>query len=325
MTIDLAPIFPHLSDRRAAQLINATVDLEAAVAAGLVPNTLFTEAKDVFNRATDESVEAFLKTGPHKHGHTQSDWWLGAYDVDALVNGLHGLPAALKRATPKHEFTSRRSDLVEYRAFLASLLPLRELLAAAKPLVKKRGELPVQRTAQQIADDADRMTCQCCGRRILANTGKIANHGYERPEAHYQTASCGGAQVAPFEVSRDRLGRMIRSLIALKSQWQNARDLVAIERAPIVREYTKGFGKAQTKHKVSFTRASWDSPEAEAARAALRSSTFADFDALLKVELASRDNDIRSLDRDIAHHQARYDGWKQTHSWEAAGKAWVAL
>lgn len=25
------------------------------------------------------------------------------------------------------------------------------------------------------------MTCQCCGRKHLANTGRIAHHGYQRP------------------------------------------------------------------------------------------------------------------------------------------------
>jgi len=49
-------------------------------------------------------------------------------------------------------------------------------------------------------------TCQVCGRDILANTGVIAHHGYERPQGWYsQTASCMGARFVPYEESCDRL------------------------------------------------------------------------------------------------------------------------
>jgi hypothetical protein len=64
-------------------------------------------------------------------------------------------------------------------------------------------------------------TCQCCGRQIEANIGgKIAHHGYRRPQAGsgWQTASCVGARYAPFQVSRDRLGWLIDEVIKVDIQ-----------------------------------------------------------------------------------------------------------
>ena len=52
-------------------------------------------------------------------------------------------------------------------------------------------------------------TCQICGRTIKAKTGKIANHGYERPGGGWQTASCMGAQYLPYEESCDRIPAVI--------------------------------------------------------------------------------------------------------------------
>ena len=56
------------------------------------------------------------------------------------------------------------------------------------------------------------MTCQCCGRQIFAQRGKIAHHGYERPGYGWQTASCMGALYLPFEVARERLADLIVAL-----------------------------------------------------------------------------------------------------------------
>ena len=58
------------------------------------------------------------------------------------------------------------------------------------------------------------MTCQICGRDILAGSGAIAHHGYQRPGDGYQTGSCYGALKLPFEVSRDALGHYITAVLA---------------------------------------------------------------------------------------------------------------
>jgi hypothetical protein len=54
-------------------------------------------------------------------------------------------------------------------------------------------------------------TCQICGRAILANTGRIAHHGYRRPyhRSGIQTRSCAGARGLPYEVSCNLLAPAI--------------------------------------------------------------------------------------------------------------------
>lgn len=64
--------------------------------------------------------------------------------------------------------------------------------------------------AKKIARAKRCATCQICGRAILANTGTIANHGYERPGDGWQTASCSGAKCLPYEVSKDELPPTIK-------------------------------------------------------------------------------------------------------------------
>jgi hypothetical protein len=64
-------------------------------------------------------------------------------------------------------------------------------------------------------------TCQVCGRAIKANTGLIAHHGYRRPYAGWQTASCEGARYVPYEVSCDRLREvteMVRNFIVSQEE-----------------------------------------------------------------------------------------------------------
>jgi hypothetical protein len=171
-------------------------------------------------------------------------------------------------------------------------------------------------------DDSLRMVCQCCGRKILANLGSVAHHGYQRPDYGYQTASCMGAKELPFEVDRKALGRLIVALKDLESRMQAAREACSNEETPIIREWKKGRYGNEQKFRFEFTRANF---EAQDARKALRDSGRydRDFDDLLKIELANHDSGLRNIARDIKDQQARYDGWKQTHEWK--GGQWAAL
>lgn len=53
-------------------------------------------------------------------------------------------------------------------------------------------------------------TCQICQRAIKSAGGRIAHHGYTRPDGwHMQTASCFGARAEPWEVSCARLAEFV--------------------------------------------------------------------------------------------------------------------
>jgi hypothetical protein len=314
------PIAAHLTPRSAERFGKAVTELQRAVAAGRVPNALFVSAKETINRVIEESANAFLDSGPHVKGrdgqpHHQSDWWLDAYDADAFLSGAHGVPTALKRAT--------KAGMVEYVGFIAYLVPLHALLQDAKSMIVKRGDEPKQMTAKQIADDALRMTCQCCGRRIHANTGRIAHHGYERPDYGYQTASCAGAKELPFEADRTVLGHVISTLQDMKKAMVTTRGQIADETRSILRSWETGSDRRNNRltHRFEFTRDNYNSTDGFAARRAC--SLYGDFDELLARELAIHDRRIESIKLDINAQRARHLGWKQTHKWD--GSAWVAV
>jgi hypothetical protein len=329
--VDFAKINPHLSERRSGSFEQSVGALQAAIAAGMVPNKMFVDVKEIINRAIGEAAESFLKSGPHIEGrngepHHQSDWWLNAYDADAFVSGAHNLPAALKRA-------KKHGGLSAYAGFISELLPLREMLESAKPLIKKRGELPKVRSAAQIADDSKRMHCQCCGRAILANLGSIAHHGYERPEAYYQTASCMGAKRLPFEVDRKALGEMIGYMRGRLARDEKYRAAIKSEKRPIVFSYEsqligpsqfQQFGRWNkwpvVKRKFNVSRESF----AEFKEGPGSSVCYGqDYEAYKARYVEGLSDAIKSLKGHIAEEQARFDGWKQSHKWE--GGEWVAL
>lgn len=310
--IQLSPLARHLVGRDADRLVGAVGLLEAGIAAGMIRNVDFNDAKDALNRAVEEGAEAFLKTCPTRNHH-MGDWWKSAYDAGAFVHGASNVASALKRA-------QKAGDLTEYAEFLASLMPLVGLLAAAKPLIVKRQDQPKVVSPKQTAKLAKSMTCQCCGRAIFAETGVIAHHGYQRPGGGWQTASCSGARELPFEVSREALGRLIESLRRWEATAVEDRAAVEAETAPVVvfvsdrsQPRDNVTGRYPTK-RVELTRST------DVAATGLK-GTFDDY----KVDdLRARARDIDGVRDEIKAQQARFDGWKQTHSWDATANTWKA-
>lgn len=88
--------------------------------------------------------------------------------------------------------------------------------------------------------------CQICGRPILANTGKIAHHGYKRPGNGWQTKSCLGARFEPYEVSRDRIPYAISVYETFVAKQQTDLDEL-IANPPATLTYTRGSWTKETK------------------------------------------------------------------------------
>lgn len=322
--MNLSTIEPFLRDHRKPMLSGVVETLESSVAAGLVRNQDFTRAKQVINWSVDESEDAFLKSGPARTAE-RNDWWSRAYDADALVSGSHTLPAVLKRAR-------KAGNLPEYVDFIErALLPLHDLLEAAKPLVVKRGDarMPPPKTPEQIAREAAQMTCQCCGKLYLANLGTVAHHGYERPGEGYQTESCMGAKYLPFEVARARLAVLIGSLKEREGRRLASRQGVQDEVLPITLTFPdhdaprRAFGKRPTRS-VDVTRDTFEAARQQHLIAFL-SNTWGDFASVKANVLASRDREIAGVRAEITAQQARYDGWNQTHRWNDDAKEWEAI
>ena len=172
--------------------------------------------------------------------------------------------------------------------------------------------------AKKAAREAAAMTCQCCGNHILANTGVIAHHGYQRPGEGWQTASCFGARHLPFEVSRDRLGELI---VVLKAQLKShAESLLRVENEEQAISYTMTdySGKRERyaewpKRDLSFTRANFNTLEAENITNLRRVFFFNSFDDLKKREIENRKQRMKMIADDIRACQKRWSAWKPTH------------
>lgn len=320
----LDPTHPRLH----AALREGVAGLEADVAAGLVRNQDFTKAKEIINHCIEEAAESFLKSCPRYATDYQNSWSHFAYIAKADVSSfeVHNLPAFLRRAR-------QHKGLTEYADFMESaLMPLHALLRAAKPLIVKRGDarmLPKPKTAEQLWREANSMTCQCCARQILANTGTIAHHGYERPGDGWQTASCYGAKELPFEVDRGALGDMLVRMKQRLTVAEANRASVDDETAPVVLRYVDydaardAMGN-RPRRMIEVTRATWT--EARAAdESRFRVENWDGFDSVKAEDLQARDRDIKQRRAEIAAQQARYDGWRQTHQWSDASGKWKAI
>lgn len=323
--MNLSAIIPHLNERRAEQLPAIVAKLETAIASGIVPNTLMTDAKWIINSVAHDATEAFLSSGPRTEEHHMSVWWRAAYDADAFVSGAINIPTAIKR-------TAKIAALKEYNEFLNVLMPLHTMLQAAKPLIVKRGDarMPVApKTAEQIAKEARQMTCQCCGRAHLANTGLLAHHGYTHPGFGWQTASCIGARQLPFEVARDRLGQHIINMTEQKGRMIANRDGIELETTGFDVEYTGNEKDNKGRRKsvrVEVTRETWDAVKSEHDSMFSRHGRNPSFNEMKERELNSCNRQIKSIGEYIEFQQARYDGWKQTHSgFDKTTETWTKL
>lgn len=307
--MDLTAINSRLTERRIATLANAVAHIEAGIEAGEIPNKTFEDAKFIIGRAIEEAVSAYETTASDRWGETYS----------TIVSGAYNLASGIKDAK-KHK-NDKRAE------FLSTLLPLSEILAAAKPLIVKRGDKPKVVTPKQAVKLAKSMTCQCCGRSIFAETGLIAHHGYERPGGGWQTASCSGARELPFEVSRDALRSLIENLKDWKERAILALADVELERTPIIVElpdYTAPrdrLGERPSK-RVEVTRATFDAIRAENEKG-FTTYRLHSFEAVKADNVAKREREISGVRSEIKAQQARFDGWKQTHEWRN-GK-WGAL
>lgn len=187
--------------------------------------------------------------------------------------------------------------------------------------------------AKNAAAKADKnkaqMTCQCCGRAHLANTGLMAHHGYQRPGNGWQTASCAGARELPFEVSRDRLGEIIVSLTAQKGRMIEHRDAIIAETTAFDAHYTsdeKNNKGRRIEKSVQITRATFETVKAEVGPLFTRYGINRDFDELKDREVSGCNFNIRNISEYITDCKTRYDGWKQTHKgFDKATGTWLPL
>jgi len=163
-----------------------------------------------------------------------------------------------------------RYTVYDYNSGLSDLRRTVSDLDRAFAAEAKRAASALKREAKAAAEDGLRMTCQVCGRKIQANTGAIAHHGYERPSIGWQTSSCDGARHLPLEASTTvldiHISQQARALGGMEVALKNLID----ETSPIFVTLTEGYGKSRKDYRLPLTRENFDAVRAENARGFLR-------------------------------------------------------
>ncbi len=325
-----------LTDNDKARFAQGMDNLAAYEAAGFL---LQVEFKDKVNYGISRGFEESWRTlirGVHMNNGKYQSLNQAERDLDMSLSIVypHVVPGYLKRVEKAVKADgAMRNDMIR---LLTEMLPIAERLKALKEKIGKRTP-GTGKMAQAAAErEAKTMTCQCCGRGILAETGLIAHHGYRRPQGMgFQTASCYGAKEVPFEVSRDALGAYIKALECHVIRTDAARSRVQAETQGVSYTYSDRTrcsrfweqGVATTVHDV--TRETFPAIY-EKTRAARENATQANhhrvdttFDALKDRAISALSADIAATESEIDMQRRRWHGWKQTH--ERVAGEWVAL
>lgn len=189
------------------------------------------------------------------------------------------------------------------------------------------------------AREAAAMTCQCCGRKHLANRGWIAHHAYQRPGDGWQTASCMGAKALPFEVDCTKLGELIAILKSRRISMIDIRHAVKTEIHPITLTHSfidwqssgrMGYKRDRVERTAKFvvTRANWNSVYNAEDNSEIFDGKYGrweSFDVVKANDLAYRDTMIANITDHINEQTKRYEGWKQTHKWNAETETWEGV
>jgi hypothetical protein len=188
---------------------------------------------------------------------------------------------------------------------------------------KRREELAAEKQARSLRA----LHCQICARDILADTGHIAHHGYERPGDGWQTQSCHGALKLPFEVSRDALGVYCESLLRSAEQHRaHTIKLQAESVAPCIywHEYNRALCRS-VERSANVTRATFESVMAGLPAETKRHSPAWTFDSVLLCDLARSAAREKFFREEYRRQKARYDGWRPTHKWDSDLRAWCVV
>jgi hypothetical protein len=168
--------------------------------------------------------------------------------------------------------------------------------------------------SSRLRDPNDRLTCQCCGRAVRAQQGRISHHGFQRPGWGEIVSSCIGARELPYEASREALGRLIGILESHLNGLRARRDRLEGELDAIpfsYDEYLNGARVTKTLHvrRETFP-ALWEQYRAEFIRYSATT-----FDAVKERALRSLDANIKQVELDLTEQRRRHDAWKLTHEY----------
>lgn len=318
MTPDNYPILlSRLNERNASYLASGLKMIVAAEEEGLLTASEYANVKYYISNAFEFGWKQHVR-----ERYTYSGKYQNLTDEERKLEQAlfmpypHVIAGYLKKAQNATKAAgAMRDDMI---ALLTEIAPLAAQTVALKAKIGKRKPAPSKTSIARDERAALAMTCQCCARDILAETGVIAHHGYERPGGGYQTNSCFGARYLPFEVDREVLGDLIEILKNKLANAKNSLKHIRAETKPLIWEYNdysqqkRVWDKPQRKW-ASVTRETMAQIIGETAE--VRRDKAPTFDELKTRVTANIESEIRMLSSDIRNQEARYAGWKQTHAW----------
>lgn len=222
-----------------------------------------------------------------------------------------------------HNWKARHSELFAKAGFGVIVNEI-EAIVRFRAVVK---EASVNKAAPKPAPapsvEEGRMTCQVCGRPILANTGKIAHHGYTRPGFGWQTASCEGATHVPFEVSRDALEAYIANLNRVHDRLVARQDTITSGYAKSASLYVTNYdaphqyGRQRGGRLITVTPETFETVRDELPKT-FKMLSLTSFEVILEGEARTIKGQLSQLLSELAQQEVRYEGWSQTHSWNGS-------
>jgi hypothetical protein len=270
-------------------------DVLAAALTGFTSKSGMQDALDTLNRAYDEGCKDAIQS---KLLDTRAE---GCQLTGTNLDLYYGLPA-LHVWKPKH--AALYANFAAEVKFANECAELRANIKGT-PLVAKA---PTKASTLKAARAAVAKTCQICGRPILAETGVIAHHGYQRPGMGWQTSSCFGARHLPFEVSRDALGEYITIIQQQLSSLFATHTSVTNDEANIRVTYRdKQFDKKSFWASISNYAAQAAEHAANARFGRLDYSTYAEAKAAHLDGITRR---IKDTAQHLKDQQARFDAWR---------------
>lgn len=193
----------------------------------------------------------------------------------------------------------------------------------------ERAALKAANVARKAERAAKCATCQICARAILANTGVIAHHGYQRPSQGWQTASCMGARYRPYEVACDALPPAIESVKAHITHMESV--LATWTNEPprgITCERDQRDRRTGDKYRVEWTvirpvgfdptaplpteknQAAWDSTPSRRSNYGLRECDLRNYAHVYAGRIAEFAQDIQASRDTLAYFEQRLADWK---------------
>jgi len=190
-------------DRQMRWFDDSLATLDEAIGRGSIYNVDYKESRETLSRLIETGFDA-LRDAVRPTLSKAGDELLW----DISLYGVHNIPATRKKLerSPLDE-----PGIARLRAFVEELSPIVQAYTDLKPrIVMGRKPRETSAPAQENPNKVVK-TCPCCVRAIAVTPHALmALHGYRRPGAGFQTASCWGTRFPPLELSPKGLEAMIQ-------------------------------------------------------------------------------------------------------------------